>query len=173
MRMKLGLIAASLLTIATVAFAGEDGNLLQLGRYYVKTGQLEFAYMQFRGIVVQYPDSPYREEAFFATGEYFAKLANYKEAQIYFEQFLKEYPSSKYKIFALAYLYKIAETSDDAPAMEKLKNDIVTFHQVGLIFRDSKVFKQKSPLHRMHRAVIQIDKITIYCEGEILAEIPY
>ncbi|OGX25352.1 MAG: hypothetical protein A3D10_01570 [Omnitrophica WOR_2 bacterium RIFCSPHIGHO2_02_FULL_48_11] len=155
------------------AHAGEDAQRFALGKNFAKTHQMEFAYMQFRDIVIHNVGSPFREASLFATGEYFADISNFPEAITIFTQFLKEYPDSKAKIFVLGYLYKIAQETNDTEQLEKLKTDIVTLQQVSFVFRNSKDYQYRSPTHKQYRAVVRINQITIYNGSEILAEISY
>ncbi len=129
--------------------------------------------MQFRDIINNFPNSVHREQALFAAGEYYAALTDHLESKRIFEQFLAEYPDSKSKIFALAYLYKIAELGENTAPVEKLKTDIITIRQVGFVFRNSKELKYLSPLQHHYRAVIRIDRILIEKEGETLVELSY
>ena len=173
MQKKLALLMVFLSSTTTLLFAGEDGNHFSLGKQYARSNQAEFAYMEFRKIIQSAPDSSYRESALFATGEYFATLADFQETEAIFKQFCEEFPASKLKIFALAYLYKVATINNDTSARENFRTEIITFQQVGLIFKNSKQFKYLSPFHHQYRAIIEINKITVDKEGEILAEISY
>ena len=173
MKLKRLTLVVYLFLIPALAFSEEDELLLKRGRHFAKAHQLEFAYMQFRDIVFNYPNSRFREDAFFATGEYFSIVSDDPEAFQIFMQFVSEYPDSKRKIFALGYLSKIAQKEKNETLAEKLKTDIVTLQRVALIFKNSKEYKYLSPLNKQYRAIIQIDKITISCDGQILAEISY
>src|SRR3989338_7853557 len=110
-----------LVSLTSASLAGEDSSLFSKGRKFARSNQSEFAYMQFRDIINNFPNSPHREPALFASGEYYAAIPDHLESKRIFDQFLTEYPDSKSKIFVLAYLYKIAEFNDDTEQMEKLK----------------------------------------------------
>jgi len=166
-------VAILLILLPLTAYSGEDKILYARGRHFVKTHQMDFAYMQFRDIVRQYPQSTFREDALFATGEYFVQNSNFKEATKIFEEFIKEYPTAKTKIFALAYLYKMAKEKNDADLVERIKTDIITIERLGFVFRDSKEYKYHSLFHWQYHVLLQIDKITISCNGDRLAEISY
>lgn len=173
MRKTTLIFCLALICTASPTQAGEDSNLFNKGKKFARTNQIEFAYMQFRDIINNFPNSPHREQAIFATGEYYAAIPDHQETKHIFEQFLAEYPESKSKIFALAHLYKIAELEEDAEKIEKLKTDIITIQQVGFVFRNSKELEYQSPLNHHYRAVIQIDRILIEKEGETLVELSY
>ena len=173
MRLKGFIIFALLFLFPFFAYSGEDGQHFASGKNFARTHQMEFAYMQFRDIVLNYPDSPFREDALFATGEYFFNISNFNEAAKIFAQFIKEYPDSKAKIIVLGFLYKIAQEKNDTAQSEKLKTAIVTLQQVSFVFRNSKNYKYRSPSGKQYRAVIRINQITLHGDGEILAEISY
>lgn len=171
---RMGLTAILLIFfLPSLAYPGEDRQHFALGKNFAKAQQREFAYMQFREIVLHAPGSPLREAALFAIGEYFFSILDIRQAEEIFMQFLKEYPNSKNKIFVLGYLYKIANQQNDLASTEKFKTDIITLQHVSFIFRNSKEYKYHSPLGTQHRAIIRINQITIDSGGEILAEISY
>ncbi len=166
-------LVALLFFCPIIAHPSEDAPLYSLGKNFAKRQEKEFAYMQFRDIVLHFPGSRFREGALFATGEYFYSITDYTEATKTFKQFSKEYPTSKNKIFALGYLYKIAEIENDEILTAKLRTELITLQQVSFVFRNSKQHIYRSPFHKSYRAVIRINRIAIDSEGEILAEISY
>ena len=167
------IVCLILICTASPSGAGEDSSLFAKGKKFARSNETEFAYMQFRDIINNFPNSIHREHALFATGEYYASIPDHEETKRIFNQFLIEYPESKSKIFVLAYLYKMAEVDGDTEQIEKLKTDIIRIQQVGFVFRNSKELKYQSPLAHHYRAVIQIDRILIEKEGETLVELSY
>ncbi len=159
--------------VSPSASAGEDGILFNKGKQFAKTGQVDFAYMQFHEVVRNYPQSHFREDSLFAMGEYFFTESNFDETQRIFSQFMEEYPNSKLRIFALAYLYEIAQEREDEELTEKFKAQTVSAQQIALVFRNAKEYRYRSPMLTRFRALIEINKITIFRDGEILAEISY
>lgn len=168
----LGILLVSAI-LTPQAFAGDDAIIFKKGQAFARQQKLDFAYMKFRDIVLHHPRSPLHERSLFATGEYFYIIANFAEAAKIFSDFVELYPESKLKIFALGYLYDIASKNNDTELTEKLKTDIITRQQVALVFRNAKEYTYKSPLYRQYHGLIQIDKITISCDGQALAEISY
>lgn len=149
------------------------------GRYYsravkaARKGSIDFAYMNYRAILRGYPRSKFRESALFAEGEYYFMIPSYEEADEAFQNFLKLYPQSKAKLFALAHRLRIAQETNDLELAEEIKRQIINFKQVSLVFRDRQEYLYRSPLERRYRAVIRIDKIEFYAEGDLFAEISY
>ena len=134
---------------------------------------MDFAYMEYREILRNYPESKFSEPSLFAVGEYFFINSNFKESAPVFVSFVQRFPDAKGKLFALAYLLKMAQARSDTDGEKDLTNQIVTFKQLGLVFKDSKEVKYASPLYRKLRAVFYIDKIEFYTQGELLLSIAY
>jgi len=173
MKFRIVLFAAILLFGTPAAHAGEDGKLYKKGLYFARSGQAEFAFMQYRTILLKYPDSRYREDATFAMGEYFFAVNDRVAAKEKFTEYVRDFPEGKGKIFALAYLLKIAGLEEDKDSSQKLRNDIITFRQISLVFRNYKEYTYRSPLNKNYRALFLIDKIEISLQGAEFVEISY
>ncbi len=155
------------------AHAGEETRLYAQAVKAAKSGRPDFAFMYYSAILRNYPQSEYRERALFASGEYDYQLPNTAEAARMFESFIADYPQSPGRLFALAYLYKAAETQENQSALDDLKKEILTFRQVGLVFKEFKEREYHSPLERMHRAVFHIDKVEFYIAGDLFVQVSY
>ena len=141
------------------AFAENESQLYAKAVKAAKTGNPDFAFMYYNAIARNYPQSKYREQILFAKGEYFFQLPQYGQAAEMFKAFLTDYPDSNGKLFALVYLFRIAEFEKNKSQLNDLKKAIVTFKQVGFIFKEFKEYKNRSPLYRPYRAVFHIDKV--------------
>src|SRR3989338_995397 len=97
------------LLTAGVAFAGGDAELYHQALASVRRGNLDFAYMQMRNILLDYPKSRYRDRAMFGLGEYHFLIPQYKQAEAMFSQYLDNFPDSKGTLFALCLLHQMAE----------------------------------------------------------------
>jgi len=157
----------------SLAYAQESQRIYSLALKAAKEGDPGYAFMSFRYLLSNYPDSKHREAALFATGEYYFLIGDYTDARPVFIKFVDEYPNSKVRPFALAYLIKIAEKQDQEALAESMEKEIITSQQLILLFRDFKEFRYLSPLHRRYKAVHFIDKIEFYIDGELFAQISY
>jgi hypothetical protein len=88
-------------------------------------------------------------------------------------ELVDNYPDFKGKLFALAYLYKIAESAGQEELKEKLKTEIVTFKRVSLLFRNSQKYVYRSPLLKRYKVEYYIDRVEFYLDGESFAQIPF
>lgn len=161
------------LSLTLRAFAGEDDRLYARARKMAKAGKIEFAFMQYSAILRDYPASRYTESAWFGKGEYHFLSKDYQQAKAAFEALLAHYPNSAGKLFALAYLWKIAMLQMDEAAAKNFEKEMINYRQVSLVFRDRKEYRYISPLNNLFKAAIHIDKIEIYLEGELFAKISY
>jgi len=117
--------------------------------------------------------SKYRDRALFATGEYYFQNFGFKQATKAFQTFIDEYPDSDECLYALAYLLNIAKKDSNESFVQSLEKQIIDLQQVSFVFRDSKEISYRSPLYQNLKAVIHIDKIKFYVEGELFAKVSY
>ncbi|MBU0709544.1 MAG: hypothetical protein KJ793_02405 [Candidatus Omnitrophica bacterium] len=167
------LLLCLLLGSYNLGYAGGDAAMYSRAIAVAKAGNVGAAFMYFHSLLTRYPDSQYREEALFALGEYYFLTSNSSDAVSNFVALVDEFPDFEGKIFALVYLFKIAERANEKSMAQGLEKDIVTFKRLILLFKDYKEYKYLSPLHREHKLVYFIDKIEAYVDGELLAQIPY
>ncbi len=168
------LLAAVLALCASrTACAGEDALLNKRAVKAARSGDLDFAFMNYRSILLRYPRSPFAQQALFAKGEYYYSLPDFPQARLVFEEYVKKYPESEAKMFALVYLMKIALADQDQATADELSRELINLKQVSLVFRDFKEYSFLSPMNNQYRAVFHIDKIEIFLNGEPFAEISY
>lgn len=172
MRMRVWIILTGwLLLVPASGYAGEADALYAKALQAARAGRVDFAFMYYNQIDREYPRSRYREQVLFAKGEYFYELPACAQAREAFEKILEEYPQSPGKLFVLSYLYKIAEVEGKAASVERFRKEILTFRQVGLVFKETKEYKYPSPFYRNFRAVFYIDKVEFYRGGELFATV--
>ncbi len=138
-----------------------------------KAGRTDFAFMYYNDLGRDYPASKYREQILFVQGEYYGQSLHYAESTRVFNAFIGEYPESEGRLFALAYLYTMAQRRKDEPLIENLKKEILTFKQVGLVFKEFKEYTYRSPLYHTYKAVFRIDKVEFYVGGKLFATVAY
>ena len=173
MKFKKRVLILTILFPVGMVFAGGDTELYHHIQTSVRRGNLDFAYMQMRNILRDYPHSRYRDQAMFGMGEYHFLIPQYKQAEAMFNQYLDNFPDSKGTLFALCLLHQIAEFQSDAAKALDLKNRIIKYKQVSLIFREFQEYKFVSPLNRTYRAVFHIDRIDFFVGDKPLATISY
>lgn len=161
------------LWIVTVGMAPAASEVYLKAVKFAKEGQDHFAFMHFNNLLRSFPQSNYRQEALFATGEYYFQIAEFTKAAETFEVFLAENPSTQEKLYALGYLLNMASQENDERSMHELEKQIINLQQVSFVFREEKEIKFHSPLNKRYKAVIHINKIEIYVEGELFAQVSY
>jgi len=67
----------------------------------------------------------------------------------------------------------MAQHEKDEPLIENLKKEILTFKQVGLVFKEFKEYTYRSPLYRTYKAVFRIDQVEFYVGGKLFATVAY
>jgi TolA-binding protein len=161
------------LSFSGTVFAQNEGWLYGSAIKESRAGNKEFAFLQLFSLVRTYPGSKYLENALFAIGEYHFQNNNSIDASDVFSQILEKFPDSKSTVFAMAYLLRIAQDRDAGELAENLEKAIATFHKLSLVFRNSKEFIYKTAFGSKYRAVYYIDKVEIYKDGELFAQVSY
>ncbi|MCK5083633.1 MAG: outer membrane protein assembly factor BamD [Candidatus Omnitrophica bacterium] len=161
------------LWLGSVGFAPGAVQVYSKAVEFAKAGQEHFAFMHYNKLLRNYPASKYREQALFAIGEYYFRVSGFQDAATAFKTFLDEYPDSKERLYALAYLLSIAQRDQNVLFVQGLEKQIIDLQQVSFVFRETKEIAYRSPLDQSYKAVIHIDKIEFYVEGELFAKVSY
>ncbi len=156
-----------------LVYAQESGYRYAQAMEAVNSHDENTAFMHFRSLLADYPDSRYAEPALFATAEYYFSIADYQDSWQSFSRFVNDYPDSRGKLFALAYLLNIAGKQNKEALVKGLEKEIVLFRQMTFLFRNSKEFKYLSALRKKYKAVYYIDKVEFYVNNELYAQISY
>jgi len=174
MKLKTLCIVSFLVVLSfNIAFALSEREIYDAAIKAVRSRNMDFAFMNFRALLIQYPQSQYTEKALFATGEYFFASGDYRDAASLFSRYITEYFDAKGYIFALAYLFKIAEKQGQANLIEKLQKEIVTFRQHSFLFRDFKAYTYRSPFAKDYKVVYYINKVEFLVDDAPFADISY
>lgn len=173
-RLRIWVLALScLLTFNAPGHAAEDALLYSKAVQAARAGHADFAFMHYNALLRDYPHSKFREQALFAVGEYYFRLPYYSKTVAALNDLVKDYPASTGKLFALAYLYRIAEEEKNQEKLDELKKQIITFERVGFVFKEFKEYRYQSPLDRNHQAVFHIDKVEFFVGGDRFAQISF
>jgi hypothetical protein len=154
-------------------FCQECGSDYRSAIQAAKTKEMDLSYLYLDTFLKGCPSSKLRDRALFAAGEYNFAVNNLRQAATNFVELIDNYPDFKGKLFALAYLYKIAESAGQEELREKLKTEIVTFKRVSLLFRNSQKYVYRSPLLKKYKVEYYIDRVEFYLNGEPFAQIPF
>jgi len=139
----------------------------------VKQGENAFAFMDFRAILDAYPGSSHCLAAKFAQGEYFYYQNDLPMASEEFKDFYARYPRHEEALIALVYLFKISQIQKNAEEAKEYHNKIASFRQLTFIFNDKKYFNFLSGFQHKHKLVYFINKVQLYVNGKIFAEVPF
>jgi outer membrane protein assembly factor BamD (BamD/ComL family) len=142
---------------------------------YIKIKQPDFALMEFRGIIRDYPKSLFARKALFAVAEYYYDNKVYYDSINNFTEYLNKYPESKSRIFAKVYLLKIIQeikypSPDEKKAFESIKNDFFS-KPMFLLFKEYKQISYKSPSLNRFKIRYYIDNIEVYRNGQLFIKI--
>lgn len=152
-------------------YSQADRNLYNRGIQAAREGRTEAAFLHFNRLLNDFPDSEYMPQALFATGEYYFSIGDYYDARRNFDKLVNNYPEAR--LYAIAYLIKMAEEEGRKNEAGKLKEGLIGWQQVSLLFRDFKEHSYTSPLNRNYQALNFIDKIEIYIDGGLFAKISF
>ena len=139
----------------------------------VQQGEYDFAFIDFRTILEDYPGSRYGLASEFAQGEYYFLQNNLQMASDEFKRFYAKYPRHEEAMMALAYLFQIAKIQKSPDKMKEYRNKIASFRQLTFIFNDKKFFMFLSGFQRKHKLVYYINKVELYVNGRLFTEISF
>lgn len=151
----------------------EDKKLYSQGIKAARSGDIDFAFMNFYRLLSIFPESEFSEDALFATGEYYFLIGDYYDAARTFNRFINNYPGSEAELFALIYLLEIAKIRGKEKLVKILEKEIVTSQRLAFLFRDFKEYKYLSPLFKSYKVVYFIDKVEFYIDGKLFTKISY
>ena len=138
-----------------------------------KQGEYDFAFMGFKTITDNYPNSPRFLAATFAQAEYYFLENNLQAASDEFKAFYNKCPKHEESLIALVYLFKIAQIHNSPDDIKAYRNKIASFRQLTFIFNDKKSFRFFSGLQRKYRLVYHINKVELYVNGQLFTEVPF
>ncbi|MDP2938949.1 MAG: hypothetical protein Q8O13_02550 [Candidatus Omnitrophota bacterium] len=110
------------------------------------------------------------QKAKFGIAEYYFKHNDFSDASRDFKDYLKSYPSSESTLLAKIYLYQIAQIKNDVELKNSYKKDIFD-NTFILLFSEFKVLKYKSVFSNNYEIHYYVDKIKVFLNGELFAEI--
>jgi outer membrane protein assembly factor BamD (BamD/ComL family) len=139
----------------------------------IKQGDYDFAFMNLKTILDNYPDSSRCMAAEFAIGEYFFLQKNYGMASDKFKDFYTRYPQRQESLIALVYLFKIAQVQNRPDDIKEYREKIASFRQLTFIFNEKRSFKFFSGFQRRYKLVYHINKVELYVNRKLFAEVSF
>ena len=126
----------------------------------------DFAFMEYRAILQETPESPLAKDAQFAIGEYYFEDQNISEAVRTFNQF-SEKPTGKIQdLLAYAYLLRCAKILSDNDSILLFENKL---KQTLQTFESKKLSKFKSPIGHLFEFKELKDRVEIYRDNSVFA----
>ncbi|MDP2910862.1 MAG: outer membrane protein assembly factor BamD [Candidatus Omnitrophota bacterium] len=164
------IFSAQELYAAGFARAGYDAAVR-----HIKKNQPDFALLEFRNVIRDFPKSPLAQKSMFAIAEYYYDNKMYYDAVRGFTGYIKNYPDSKANVFARAYLLKITEEIKDPTWEEKkmfdsIKQDLFS-EPLFLLFREYKETSYKSSFQNVFKIRYYIDNIEVYRNDKLFIKI--
>jgi len=137
---------------------------------YIKKAKYDFALIEFRSIIRDFPESRYARTSLFGVAEYFYSQKAYQEAAKNFRAYLKHYPKSDGAIFARVYLLKIIEVTEKSGKGEKtvLEDMKMNFFSQPflLLFSEYKELSHKTPFRNNFTIRHYMDMVEIHRNGK-------
>lgn len=131
---------------------------------YVSEGEIDFAFMEYRAFLKEYPKDPLAERAIFAIGEYYFRQRSTREAKEAFERLstasLEEIP----RLLTTVYLLQCARTSEDTVTVQALEfhlKEILSSRKLFLAFEENRVQEWISPLGNRFELREFVDRLEI------------
>ncbi len=162
-------------TSVSGAYCDEGAGPYNDALEYIEAEQYDFAMMEFRSVVRNFPESEHARKAVFALGEYFYNRNILREAIKYFSDCVKKYPGTGEQIFARAYLLRIIKDIENYKGekkhlSEKIENEFFS-EPLFLLFSEYKELTYKSAFHNAFTVHYYVDTIEIYKNGDTFIKI--
>jgi outer membrane protein assembly factor BamD (BamD/ComL family) len=142
---------------------------------YIEMKQVDFAFMQFRNIIRDFPESPFAQKSIFAIAEYSYDHMMYYDAIKNLREYINDYPDSKTNVFAKAYLLKIIEEIKNPTWEEKRVFEDITKEffskPLFLLFTEYKETSYRSPSLNKFKIRYYIDNIEVYRNDKLFIKI--
>jgi hypothetical protein len=157
-------------------YAGEAGARYDKAIRCIKLKQPDFAFMEFRSILRDFPKSSLAQKSMFAMAEYYYDHKMYYDAILNFTEHINNNPrSKKANIFAKTYLLKIMEeikdpTWEEKRMLENVKKDFFS-KPLFLVSARYKETSYKSVSRNKFRVRYYIDKVEVYRNGQLFVKI--
>ncbi len=138
---------------------------------YIKNKQPDFALMEFRSVIRDFPNSPLAQRSIFAIAEYCYDNKMYHDAINDFTGYVKSCPDSKANVFAKVYLLKIIEeiadpTLEEKNMFEDIKKEFFS-KPLFLLFKECKETSYQSPSRNRFKIRYYIDNIEVYRNSQL------
>jgi len=170
---SMSMVLVLVLFCAANARAQEGKEAYSAGLQALKGGDSDFAYMYFKSFVKANPRSSRVQGALFSVAEYSFWKNNYYEAKKYLIYYIKKYPNAQERIFAIAYLLKLAEELGEKSVIEMLQKEVLSKRQMVFLFKNSKEYTYRSLSRKKHKVIYYIDRVEFYIDGKLLTKVSY
>ncbi|MFH1857947.1 MAG: hypothetical protein ABH845_03480 [Candidatus Omnitrophota bacterium] len=144
------------------------GKLAQ-AKQYVAEGELDFAFMEYRALLQEKPNSEGALEATFAIGEYYFKQRNGREAKEAFEQYLAQAEEEIPRLLADVYLLQCFRLLGELSAFQTLEfqlKEMLSSKKLFLAFENERVQTWSSPLGNHFELREFVDRLEITQDGK-------
>ena len=142
---------------------------------YTKLKQPDFALMEFRSILQDFPKTVFAQKALFAIAEYCYDRRMHYEAIRNFTAHINDYPGSAANVFARAYLLKIMQDiREPNPEERRLFEEIKTAFfskPLFLLFSEYKKTSYKSPSQNKFKIRYYVGNIEVYRNGQLFVKL--
>ena len=166
--------------LAPILFITQDlsasaGSQYKEALRLIEQKKYDFAFMEFRSVVKNFPKSSFTQQSIFAMAEYYYDHKMYYDAILNFTGYINNYPSSKANVFAKAYLLKITEeiqdpTWEEKRMLENVKEDFFS-KPLFLLFTEYKETSYRSASRNDFRIRYYIDNVEVYRNGQLFVKI--
>lgn len=143
---------------------------------FAKQKKPDFALMEFRSIIRDYPKSKYAQKAIFAIAEYSYDNKIYQDALTNFIGYINNYNDPKAVIFAKAYLIKIMEevrnpTTEEEEMFDNIKKDFFSKSPFLIFSEYKKTSSYRSAFQNRFKIKYYKDNIEVYRNGQLFIKI--
>ena len=137
---------------------------------YLAEGEIDFAFMEFRTLLEESPESPAARDATFAIGEYHLRQHNNREAKEAFQKFIEVSEEGIPQLIAYVYLLQCAHSLEDTSLVQELEHHLkeqLSLKKLFLAFEETRVQEWISPLGNKFELREFVDRMEITQNGAL------
>lgn len=141
---------------------------LTQAEHYAAEGETDFAFMEYRALLEEYPNDPSASEAAFAIGEYHFNQHSAREAKQAFEMFHQEGAEEIPELLVQVYLLLCARVLKDDASVQFLEShlkEMLSSKKLFLAFEENRVQEWTSPLGNRFELREFVDRMEITLNG--------
>ncbi len=149
--------------------AAESANgRIKNAKRFLSQKKPDFAFLEYRALLKDHPESPAAADAAFGLGEYYFEMRNVAESAMAFQRLTVKPTDDVSQVLALTYLLKCAELSSDEQSIKTYRTQLkksLASKKFLMLFGEGRKQQWNSPFENRFELKEFVDRMEIYRNG--------